>query len=378
MTGPYTQPHMDPERTSAEPREGRFDGLLAEAKAALGYSANTVRSVRDRYRDAYQDQLAAWQKLRDDLDALERRPRDDRPRVADESPGDDGAAAAAEAGAADARLRATRSDVEILGSELRGHQTELTHLDVAIKSLEDAWVFLERGDASLVSDPEQPASGGDMRMRLIEAQEGERARLAQEIHDGPAQALSSAIFQADYIERVLGSDLPAARAEITLLRNLLRRELDDVRSFISQLRPPLLAELGLDGALRDTVDHMAMLIGIPIDTDLGGPFDGLEEAQQTVVLRIVQEALQNVRKHADATTAAVVCRVDDGELIAEIRDDGRGFDVGAVAARGRRNFGLQFMRERAELIGARLEVRSRPDGGTIVRLAIPLGEEESR
>jgi signal transduction histidine kinase len=63
--------------------------------------------------------------------------------------------------------------------------------------------------------------------------------------------------------------------------------------------------------------------------------------------------------------------------VLSVRDDGRGFDVGAVAARGRRNFGLQFMQERAELVGARFDVQSRPDGGTIVRLAIPMGEEES-
>ena len=69
--------------------------------------------------------------------------------------------------------------------------------------------------------------------------------------------------------------------------------------------------------------------------------------------------------------------IDGDDWVLEVRDDGRGFDIGAVAARGRRNFGLQFMRERAELIGARFEVQSRPDGGTIVRLAIPMGTEES-
>ena len=69
--------------------------------------------------------------------------------------------------------------------------------------------------------------------------------------------------------------------------------------------------------------------------------------------------------------------VEDNDWVLTVRDDGRGFDVGAVAARGRRNFGLQFMQERAELVGARFEVHSRPDGGTIVRLAIPKGAEES-
>ncbi len=88
---------------------------------------------------------------------------------------------------------------------------------------------------------------------------------------------------------------------------------------------------------------------------------------------MAQEALQNVRKHAAASTVVVSTDLADDAWILEVRDDGRGFDVGAVAARGRRNFGLQFMRERAELIGARFDVRSRPDGGTVVRLAIPTG-----
>ena len=90
-----------------------------------------------------------------------------------------------------------------------------------------------------------------------------------------------------------------------------------------------------------------------------------------MVLRVVQEALQNVHKHAAASSASVATRIEGADWVVEVTDDGRGFDPGAVAAQGRRNYGLQFMRERAELIGAELDVRSRPDGGTVVRLAIP-------
>ena len=136
-------------------------------------------------------------------------------------------------------------------------------------------------------------------------------------------------------------------------------------------------ELGLDGSIVDVVETIGALAGIPVTTDLRAPGDGLGDAEQTVVLRIVQEALQNVRKHATATTVAVSTALDGDDWVLEVRDDGRGFDVGAVAARGRRNFGLQFMRERAELIGARFEVRSRPDGGTVVRLAIPVSRKET-
>jgi len=228
--------------------------------------------------------------------------------------------------------------------------------------------------------PMQPARAGtddrdthsdDLQMRIMEAQEAERSRLAQEIHDGPAQALSNAIFQVEYIERVIESDPALARTELRFLRELLRRELGDVRAFISQLRPPLLDELGLDGAIMDTVQHARDLTGLTIVTDLAAPVEALGDGQQTVVLRVAQEALQNVRKHAAASQAVVSTRVDGDDWVLEVRDDGRGFDT--EASQGRRNFGLQFMRERAELIGARIDVRSRPDGGTVVCLAIPTG-----
>jgi signal transduction histidine kinase len=80
-----------------------------------------------------------------------------------------------------------------------------------------------------------------------------------------------------------------------------------------------------------------------------------------------------VRKHGGASSVIVASVIDGEEWVLTVRDDGRGFDVGAVAARGRRNFGLQFMQERAELIGAHFEVHSQPDSGTTVRLAIPMG-----
>lgn len=214
-------------------------------------------------------------------------------------------------------------------------------------------------------------------MRIVEAQEAERARLAQEVHDGPAQALSNAIFQVEFIERIFDSDAKMARQELRFLRELLRRELGDVRTFIGQLRPPLLVELGLDGSIADTVATQASLSGLPISVDLAAPAGRLPDPAQTVVLRVVQEALQNVRKHAAATNVVVTTVLDGGQWVLEVRDNGRGFDTGAVAARGRRNFGLQFMRERAELIGARFEVHSRSDAGTVVRLAIPVAREES-
>jgi two-component system sensor histidine kinase DegS len=376
---PYTPGQMDAARAAGvDAPGGRFDGLHAEAKAALAYSANTLRSVRERYRESYADELARWQELRDQLDAVERAARIVGAIYAGGPAGAASAEAAAEAGADDARRRAMLAEVERLGSDLATHRSELTKLELTLRNLEATWLFLERGDASLLDDSTEPASPTEFQMRIVEAQESERARLAQEIHDGPAQALSNAIFQVEYIERVLEQDARLARTELRYLRELLRRDLGDVRNFISRLRPPLLEQLGLDEALRETVEQMTAMSGLAGGTELGAPAGMLRDAEQTVVLRVAQEALQNVRRHAGAASVSVVTRLEDGAWVLEVRDDGRGFDVEAVAARGRRNFGLQFMRERADLIGAAFDVRSRPSGGTVVRLAIPTDKEESR
>ena len=143
--------------------------------------------------------------------------------------------------------------------DLGVHEAELSRLDLALRNLESTWLFLERGDSTLITEPALPAMSTELQMRIVEAQEAERARLAQEVHDGPAQALSNAIFQVEFIDRVFESDPRMARTELGFLRELLRRELGDVRSFLSQLRPPVLDELGLDGAIGETVATQAAL-----------------------------------------------------------------------------------------------------------------------
>lgn len=379
---PYTPKLMEAARTGTRSGDSRFDGLRAEATAALGQGANTLRAVRDRYREAYAESLARWQEMRDELEIIERIPRDRAGPTSVTRTAKDIAAEAAEAGAFDALARTARGDVDALTEEIGARQGELAKLELVAQTLERTWLFLERGDATLVTDASGPPTTADLSMRIVEAQEAERSRLAQEIHDGPAQALTNAIFQAEYIERIMSTDARLAATELRFLRELLRRELGGIRTFISQLRPPLLEALGLDGAIEDTVEHVRTVAGITVTSELTAPAARLTDGARTVVLRIAQEALQNVRRHASASNVSVTTRIDEGDWILEVTDDGRGFDVGAVAARGRRNFGLQFMRERAELIGARLDVRSRPDGGTVVRLAVPTdalqGEKESR
>ncbi len=372
MTSPLYSDDMD--GTHAEARDGRIDELHAEAKAAVGYAADTVRQIADHYRRIQHEELARLQSLTDELRA-ERHGASAASATGGDGAAGDAAAEAAEAGAEDGRRRALALDADRLTRVAGQHQAELNRLEVALKSLERTWLFLGRDDVTLINDSTAVGSPIELNMRIVEAQESERLRLVREVHDGPAQALSNAIFQIDYVERVIVEDPLAAQRELELLGERLRRELGDVRGFMSQLRPPLLAELGLDGSIIDAIEAFTTVTGTQVVTSVQADGSQLTESAQTVVLRIVQEALQNVRKHAAASTASVVTRIDGTDWVLEVSDDGRGFDVGSMAARGRRNFGLQFMRERAELIGARFEVGSRPNGGTVVTLAIPLHKE---
>ncbi len=161
--------------------------------------------------------MARWEALDDDLAALERaadgtttcREHVIGPVVE--------AAVAAEAGAADLQLRARpRRGGRAPATRSAATRRELSRLELAIRNLETTWLFLERGDASLVTDDDMPQLPTELQMRIVEAQEAERVRLAQEVHDGPAQALSNAIFQVEFIDRVFETDPAMARAELRL------------------------------------------------------------------------------------------------------------------------------------------------------------------
>jgi len=236
-------------------------------------------------------------------------------------------------------------------------------------------------DASAKDPPENDAR---MAMALLAAHEQERQRLAEELHDGPAQALANAIFQTEIVDRAVRDDPVAARAEISALRQMLERELDTLRGYINQLRPSLGEAAGLDDALRDSAGAMSQRTGMPVELELSAPDADLHEAARTVALRVAQEALRNIAKHSEATRAWI--RTSTTEIagarrwVLEVGDDGRGFDLQSVAAHpDRRHFGLRFMRERSELLGAELTIHTNPAAGTVVRLTIDpeRGEELS-
>jgi signal transduction histidine kinase len=249
----------------------------------------------------------------------------------------------------------------------------LSRMELAEHAIRDAASLIELANRNLPIS----AEGSHQRLAVLAAQEEERARLANELHDGPAQALANLIFQTEVVERAVRVDEQSGEQELHALRQMLQTELDTIRAYINQLRPPLLDADGLDVALQEAATRLTEHDDIPVDVRLDASPELIDETARTVALRVAQEALRNIAKHAGATRAWVYTKLeagsDDGDAIwlLEVGDDGRGFDMAATGSRNnRRHFGLRFMRERSDLLGARLSIETRPAAGTVVRLSI--------
>jgi signal transduction histidine kinase len=331
--------------TLGDRRQAEFDALYAEAKQMLSQSANQLKAVTERLRQSHSEELQE----------LGRGPDEPARRSEEARLSHDGAL--------------------------------LSRLEVVNRELEQSWRFLERGSRGTWTDSQRPGADdqdldvslGGVAMQMLEAREQERATVAAELHDGPAQAMANAVFQVDIIDRTLRTDPQAARTELMALRGELDRELERLRGFIHQLHPSLQGDDDLEQAIDELATRLTRESGIEVEVRLAAPLDLLDASRRRAVLRVAQEALRNVRKHASASrvrlSTFVEPGVDDGadaaRWILEIADNGRGFPVDEVLDQtSKRHFGLRFMRERAQLIGARLEIASNPAVGTTVRLAL--------
>jgi signal transduction histidine kinase len=203
--------------------------------------------------------------------------------------------------------------------------------------------------------------------RVIEAQELERRRLARELHDETGQALTSILLGLKGI-RAAGTDAEAAEAEAQL-RELIVQALQDVRSLAVELRPTALDDFGLVAALERLTATFSERSGVAtvVEANLGD--ERLPAEVETVLYRLVQEALTNVVKHAAAGNVSIVLTRRDGGVGAVVEDDGRGFAAGDVRDDA---LGIAGMRERLVLLGGSLTVESSPAGGTALVAYVPL------
>jgi signal transduction histidine kinase len=214
------------------------------------------------------------------------------------------------------------------------------------------------------------------RTRLLKrtnaAIEAERNRIARDLHDGPIQGISASTLSLEAVRMMLEQgDMARAIDTLRKICQELGEEAMNLRRIMSDLRPPVLEERGLVPAVRELCDRWQEELGIRVQV-IADPHPQAPRDVETLAYRVVQEALSNVKKHAAASEVTVRIEAAAGILRVEVRDDGVGFDSREVREFLRAGkVGLASMRERAELAGGTLTVKSEPGAGTTVTATLP-------
>jgi two-component system, NarL family, sensor histidine kinase UhpB len=201
----------------------------------------------------------------------------------------------------------------------------------------------------------------------LAAQEGERLRVAQELHDEIGQTLTAVTIQA---ERAADGEPALASQALREVADAVRGSLDEVRRIARELRPEALDDLGLVNALIALCGRLRTETRPRLRRDLQAQLPPLSGDVELVLYRIAQESLTNALRHADADSVTVSLKADAATVTLRVVDDGRGMPLPVPRGTG----GIAGMRERALLVGGRLSIESRPGDGTEVRLVVPVQE----
>jgi len=278
------------------------------------------------------------------------------------------------------RLMAMRAQSEeqlaMRQKALRERQEELTTLVAVLGQLDPS--DSEDEFSQVVEE-----SGGKARetriFEVIQAQENERLRISLQMHDGPVQTLSNLILRAEICERLVARDMNQARAELAALKKAIHATLQETRRFIFDLRPMILDDLGLVPTLRRYAQDFTKRFNIEISVAVQNMDSRLPSHYEVAVFRFVQEAMNNVQKHASAGTARVFVERSETQVQVLVEDNGSGFTISEAMseADGKRHMGFAMMRQQVEtLLQGKLGVESVMGRGTRVIATVPLSEAD--
>ncbi len=247
-----------------------------------------------------------------------------------------------------------------------------------IRFLRSFEVEIQRQIAQLQADrleeaQRREALRGELLRRVVEAQEAERQRIARELHDETGQALSAAGLGLRGVSSMLCKDVDRASKNLHQLEELVARSLEELQHLIADLRPSHLDDLGLPATLRWWAGEIEKRGTLKVKVEVMGEERALSGPVRLALFRVAQEAVNNVIKHANATTTLIMMYYESNEITLRIEDNGCGFNVDNQNGNGeeRPSWGLLGMNERASLLGGRFTVESMPGAGTNVLVTIP-------
>ena len=243
--------------------------------------------------------------------------------------------------------------------------------------------YLSSQVGDVVSKLENASKNAMLGAQIIKAQEEERYRVSREIHDGPAQDMANLIFQSSICERLIDIDPEEAKGGLQELRRQIRGCLQDIRQIIFDMRPMSLDDLGLVPAISQLISKLRERHILEASLSVEGHERDLSKHVEVSLFRIVQEALNNIHRHAGVNKGVVRVRYTDNDVAILITDEGAGFDVeeaedSAAQENGNGHYGIIGMRERAKLVGAEFNILSTKGKGTRVHMKYSFKKQEDK
>lgn len=213
--------------------------------------------------------------------------------------------------------------------------------------------------------------------RIVEIEEDARKKLARDLHDGPTQNIAAIAMRLNYIRMLLSRDPQQVDQELLKIEDLARSTTKEIRQMLFTLRPLILETQGLTAALKQYIRKLEETEDINFHLQIQPVDDYLDADTQGGVFYIIEEAVNNARKHAHATNLWVRMGIREESFVAQVEDDGGGFDVNSVQARydERGSLGMINLHERTELLGGQIRIESAPGRGTRITVIVPLHVE---
>jgi two-component system sensor histidine kinase DegS len=268
-------------------------------------------------------------------------------------------------------MRAQLEQVQGRRDVLKARQNQLSQ----IVELLDSVIALLRSGGSSQSNAGNGHDTETMIANIIQSQENERLRISLQMHDGPAQSMSNLVLRAEICQRLIDHDLDQARSELIGLKTAINTTLQDTRRFIFDLRPMTLDDLGLVPTLRRYTAQLGEKSGLEINLMIQNMEQRLPSHYEVTIFRFIQEALNNVIRHANANQVRLLLDVSSNTLQIMIEDDGSGFHVNEVlaSANARKNMGIAGMRQQIEaLLRGEFGIESAIGRGTRIAATIPM------
>lgn len=263
----------------------------------------------------------------------------------------------------------------VMRSQLDKLQEQRSSLSSYISHLEKVQEFMNSYSGQYQEHTNQVGGIATLEM-LITAQEAERQRLSRQMHDGPAQALSNFIVQAEIANKLFEMDPTKAKDELDKLKNSAMGTFQKIRSFISDLRPMMLDDLGLVPTVRKYIAGLKEEAGFDITLNINGSEKKLESYLEVYIFRAIQELVGNSIKHNQNNPGQMKIDVnlalDNSHVLLVIKDNGKGFDPEQISESG--GLGLKLIKERAEMLGGSMMIRANEESGVEITLKIPVLE----